>query len=984
MTIYLLKQDTQRNFIARFSIKSQFSHKSITRIFKLLFKPNKILPSVFMCSSLSRVQWNFYYIVFFSFSLYLQCAPLRLFYRILIKNLCNKLETKVEQTNVEEQREEENVVPKKLDLVVKAVRFKDEDSKTASNILKSRKNIKVFQNNNNSITSIKTVTSTSSPSKQNVLMATFGRKKEVKVNKPNNVYTTTFVKDFKSLRSNDICKPVEKNNLPSNMKPMVSIPQIEVERALKHTNAASKIKIKEEKPIDIPRIKICVPKPVKEEPIDTKRFRKLSIDERPVHESVDQETYVRKIGLQPIDKKTKLSPDTSPSSSSSSASSVTSSFNFNNNKNSEQHRHSLSSSTSSSSSSHKKRKKSKHSKEFKDKDSSSSKKRKIHAEISSSNENLKLKVKINHHNHKEKTSKSSDSSILAPAQLSPSTIEKIRSEPLALPTPPAPIPVKPVPPITAIKLKDTSLPISPPLPPSLFKTVPHTIQTVTATSTLSPIPTPTQMNTVNRSNVKQITNINNKEKFTIPSPPKSSLSSGNVPLKITSIASEANRQATLKRSISADETLENTKKMAKMSSDDGKQVRRISFGSLATPNSNSSSKTNNKIIDDLKKSLTQSEDKIPQPSNVSNVSPTKATRPPPPTIPLLKIKRSLQPNSTSSNNNEPPGLISMKNMKNIGMVPIPIINNLNLKRQSVPSNNKPVSPDLKSNKNVVAPTNKVSLPTQKPVSTIKPIPTKDQITTNSNKDITKDVVSSNNNNKIIGKESLNSVLDLSRSTVKSDTKNSIEDALKKIRQNNNYSSVSSTSSAAVNLKTIKPENKLQIQSQRILPNLPKLNEISKIRPQNSSIRSIPNPSALIRNIQEVPALATISPTPNPLPITNGTEIKVEKVTSNGRDTSEAVVSSSTVSTQNSTSATDDEKKMKKNLNLEILADKLNMRAAAQADSKLSPKGNNNYVVSTSTAVVSSTEATGSANKTTSSGSFNISSLVATAASPKSV
>ncbi|KAL5273910.1 hypothetical protein ACFFRR_000584 [Megaselia abdita] len=602
---------------------------------------DEVLPSSFMLMDVAYIfNWK-------------KCAPLRLFYRILIKNLCNKLDIKTE-------REEENLVPKQLDMVVKTVRFKDEDSKNAGNILKSRKSIKLFQNNNNTITNIKTVTEAISPGKQNVLMATFGRKKEVKINKQNNNYTTTFVKDFKSLRSNDICKPVEKkcNSIPLNIKPMVSIPQIEVQRALKHSaDAINKLSIKEEKPIEIPKIKIFVPKQVKEEPIDSKMFRKLSIDERPVNENVDLETYVKKIGLQPIDKKIKLSPNTSPSSScSSSASSVTSSFTFNNNDSEHHHRHSL----SSSSSSHKKRKKSKHSKESKDKDS---KKRKIHAEISSNNENLKLKVKINHHNHKssnDKVVKIVEAPILAPAQLSKSAIEKLRCEPP--PQPPShqapaqkPVP-KQCPPITSIKLKDTKLPISPPLPPSLFKTLPHTIQTVTATSTLSPIP-PTL--TVNRSNVKQITtNTNSKEKFIMPSPPKTmSSSSSSNPIKvnlITSIASEANRQASMKRSISVDETIESKKKIAKMASEE--KTRRISFGSLTNqqkPFNNQTKSVNNKLCDDLKKSLSTSNLKLPQPVVLS---PTKTTRPPPPTIPLLKIKRSLQLPTSPTNNNEPPGV----------------------------------------------------------------------------------------------------------------------------------------------------------------------------------------------------------------------------------------------------------------------------------------------------------------------------------------
>ncbi|XP_046810218.1 protein suppressor 2 of zeste [Lucilia cuprina] len=124
------------------------------------------------------------------------------------------------------------------------------------------------------------------------------------------------------------------------------------------------------------------------------RPRKFSLDEpQPVVDKVDLETYVKQIGLKPIEVQTtstletpdKFTPNASPmSSSSSTTSSSTGNFNFN---------CSADITSSSSSSSHKKRKK-KHSKDSRE--SKDSKRKKMHAEISShsAEESLKMKVKL--------------------------------------------------------------------------------------------------------------------------------------------------------------------------------------------------------------------------------------------------------------------------------------------------------------------------------------------------------------------------------------------------------------------------------------------------------------------------------------------------------------------------------------------------------------------------------------------------------------
>ncbi|XP_065368636.1 protein suppressor 2 of zeste [Calliphora vicina] len=123
------------------------------------------------------------------------------------------------------------------------------------------------------------------------------------------------------------------------------------------------------------------------------RPRKFSLDEpQPVVDKVDLETYVKHIGLKPIEVQTtstletpdKFTPNASPmSSSSSTTSSSTGNFNFNCSVDI----------SSSSSSSHKKRKK-KHSKDSRE--SKDSKRKKMHAEISShsAEESLKMKVKL--------------------------------------------------------------------------------------------------------------------------------------------------------------------------------------------------------------------------------------------------------------------------------------------------------------------------------------------------------------------------------------------------------------------------------------------------------------------------------------------------------------------------------------------------------------------------------------------------------------
>uniref|UniRef100_A0A0K8TYV9 Protein suppressor 2 of zeste n=1 Tax=Bactrocera latifrons TaxID=174628 RepID=A0A0K8TYV9_BACLA len=258
--------------------------------------------------------------------------------------------------------------------------------------------------------------------------------------------------------------------------------------------------------------------------------RKHSLDEvaAPLNDRLDIETYAKNIGLQPIEvltppescEKLKYSPNASPLSS---ASSTTSSSN---------NAFPLTTTTelTTKTTFHKKRKK-KHSKDSKE--PKDSKRRRMHAEISSKpeEESLKMKVKLtaphNHKSHKSESSgtkKSSDE-----MRKSPPIVRDVKV--LATAT----IPDVPVPPVNdsilalnktlgeesrsinhlmmekertkevvkVVKadetlltlpqtnllpkpynnIRDSKLPASPPLPPSLFKTTPLNFNTLTVTST---------------------------------------------------------------------------------------------------------------------------------------------------------------------------------------------------------------------------------------------------------------------------------------------------------------------------------------------------------------------------------------------------------------------------------------------------------------------------------------------------------------------
>lgn len=295
-------------------------------------------------------------------------------------------------------------------------------------------------------------------------------------------YTVT-TNDFKSLRSNDIrysdytvtsttnshsvsknkqkqvkSSNQDKSKLTQNPKCdiVVSIPQSQIARSansaeesvsfaqLKTANKKSPPQSTHSSSItsktkNVPKLKIelgslktkiTIPKPKSAgvcsgEPEHKKsKHRKFSVDEcGPTADKVDLETYVKNIGLKPIEviapteaaepvEKGKYSPDASPMSSSSS---TTSSSNGN---------FVFSSSTEISSSSHKKRKK-KHSRESKD---SNGKRRKLHAEISSqpADESLKMKVKITaSHNHKPHKVESRKSSLSNEEVVNKPTQEKL-------------------------------------------------------------------------------------------------------------------------------------------------------------------------------------------------------------------------------------------------------------------------------------------------------------------------------------------------------------------------------------------------------------------------------------------------------------------------------------------------------------------------------------------------------------------------------
>ncbi|XP_059225028.1 protein suppressor 2 of zeste [Stomoxys calcitrans] len=272
--------------------------------------------------------------------------------------------------------------------------------------------------------------------------------------------------------------------------------------------------------------------------------RKFSLDEPQAiaNDKVDLQTYVKNIGLKPIEVQTNTSTPTTPhtpletelsekftpnaSPRSSCSSSTTSSSNG--------YLHVTGEISKSSSSSHKKRKK-KHSKEPRD-----SKRKKMHAEISShaADESLKMKVKLTtplsikpSKLESKKSPPSSDKTegfFFAKPPKSPETKIKLAFEPLPpsketqekpkekLKTPSdkkakdalklQPLAIKTckdfeddddismLPDITTslslskplTNLKDSKLPHSPPLPPSLFKTTPLTFSTFTPNVVTAP------------------------------------------------------------------------------------------------------------------------------------------------------------------------------------------------------------------------------------------------------------------------------------------------------------------------------------------------------------------------------------------------------------------------------------------------------------------------------------------------------------------
>lgn len=381
------------------------------------------------------------------------------------------------------------------------------------------------------------------------------------------------------------------------------------------------------------------------------RPRKFSLDEpQPVMDKVDLETYVKNIGLKPIEIPTysaaetpdKFTPNASPmSSSSSTTSSSTGNFNFSSSK------------EKSSSSSHKKRKK-KHSKDSRD--PKDSKRKKMHAEISShsAEESLKMKVKLtppinmksskyeskksppfslekttdplsfekvaiasskderkdnekhktlefkSHERTKDKTkSKSSESKKLkvSESKLSLDSLkckEMDKSKPLEIKIALSPnsstksetkdfdddedliIPDSTclglTKPLASIKEKETKIPHSPPLPPSLFKTTPLTFSTFSPNVTTVAKPKTLQMSKDSKEKPKTVhmkpiapkpiaakpasSTPFKTPQFVVPNPPRFMASNNTKFLSTpTSIASAANKHMgnLLKRSISLDD-----------------------------------------------------------------------------------------------------------------------------------------------------------------------------------------------------------------------------------------------------------------------------------------------------------------------------------------------------------------------------------------------------------------------------------------------
>lgn len=367
--------------------------------------------------------------------------------------------------------------------------------------------------------------------------------------------------------------------------------------------------------------------------------RKFSLDEPQVsHDKVDLETYVKNIGLKPIEVQTtsiintpteiesigKFTPNASPRSSCSS--STTSSSNGYLNVGGE---------ISKSSSSHKKRKK-KHSKEPRD-----SKRKKIHAEISSqtADESLKMKVKLTtplnikpskfENKKSPMTEKSPDimsfersqkpaesltnvvhdkSSKDGEKELNVPTTEKFKT---SIDKPPKdPQKLKPLAIKTTSKdfdddddismpdiataltlsksvtnLKDSKLPHSPPLPPSLFKTTPITFSTfspnVDTVPKQKPLVTSTKPNKDKHIHpirmkplapkpmpvTKPLSTPIKPPQFAVPNLPRLMPSNSSKFLTSTpsSIASSASKQMgnLLKRSVSLDEGKSSTGSLAK-------------------------------------------------------------------------------------------------------------------------------------------------------------------------------------------------------------------------------------------------------------------------------------------------------------------------------------------------------------------------------------------------------------------------------------
>ncbi|TMW41101.1 hypothetical protein DOY81_013819, partial [Sarcophaga bullata] len=195
--------------------------------------------------------------------------------------------------------------------------------------------------------------------------------KEEKLSKCDIVLKTASKKSPNSVNNNDVTKTTV-NAAPPAVKKNRNVPKLKIE-----LNSLKTKLIEKPKSADI-RLDTLMLK-------QHHRPRKFSLDEpQPV---VDKSTYVKNIGLKPIEIQTPNNPETpnaSPmSSSSSNTSSSNGNFNFNGSNDI----------SSSSSSSHKKRKK-KHSKDSRE--SKDSKRKKMHAEISShsAEESLKMKVKL--------------------------------------------------------------------------------------------------------------------------------------------------------------------------------------------------------------------------------------------------------------------------------------------------------------------------------------------------------------------------------------------------------------------------------------------------------------------------------------------------------------------------------------------------------------------------------------------------------------